>query len=291
MSLSGVPGASPLLKAPDPLPQLLRDLVHEHTGIYFEPGRFDMMLEKLELRARAHRCQSYLDYYYILKYDDRRAEEWRHVMNAFSVQETYFWREFDQIQTLVDHIVPAWFARTSAPFRIWSAACATGEEPYSLVMALRERGWGEHPIEIFASDASESALAKARACVYRERSFRSLPSILKAKYFQPQGENFALDPVISSRVRFFWANLMDLDEGPAPAAVNVVFCRNVFIYFSSATIQRVAASFARRIPAQGHLFIGASESLLRLTSQFDLEEIGSAFSYVRNEAPALVFPK
>src|SRR5690606_27489108 len=126
-------------------------------------------------RAIQRGCQTYLDYYYILKYDENADGEWRRVMDAFSVQETYFWREVDQVQSLVEHVVPAWFKRTTEPLRIWSAACATGEEPYSIAMALHEGGWDGHPIEIIASDGSEAALAKARSGVCRDRSFRSLP--------------------------------------------------------------------------------------------------------------------
>lgn len=273
--------------APPPIPQgpvpvLLRDLVHEHTGIHFEMDRIGLMFEKLEARAIAHGCRSYLDYYYILRYDDTKgAEEWRRVMDVFSVQETYFWRELDQVRALVDYVVPAWFKQNTTPLRIWSAACATGEEPYSIVMALREAGWGNYPIEVWASDASEIALHKARTRVYRERSFRALPRALREKYFTAQGENWLLNSEISSRVNFCWANLVDLDPATEIPPMHVIFCRNVFIYFSAVTIKRVLASFARRLPPQGHLFVGASESLLKLTDQFDLAEIGGAFVYQR----------
>lgn len=265
--------------------QLLRDLIHERIGVYFESDRLDMMLEKLEQRAVAHRCQSYLDYYYILKYDDGSEEEWRKVMDAFSVQETYFWREADQFGTLVDFVVPAWFKQTSQPLRIWSAACATGEEPYSVAIALCEAGFGDHPIEIFASDASEAALAKARAGVFRERSFRALSPALRNKYFEPHGDGSLLHSDIRSRVHFNWANLVSLSDFPPEGHLHVVFCRNVFIYFSPVSIKRVISSFARRIPAGGHLFIGASESLLKVTDEFELQELGDAFVYRRQPAP------
>src|SRR5690349_11078464 len=87
---------------PDAVPVLLRDLVHERLGLYFDESRLDMMIEKLQPRAAFHGCASYLDYFYLLKYDEKGTEEWRRVMDAFSVQETYFWREFDQVQALVE---------------------------------------------------------------------------------------------------------------------------------------------------------------------------------------------
>lgn len=269
------------LTVPEPVPQLLRDLVHERIGLFFEPDRFDMLLEKLAGRAVARGCQSFLDYYYILRYEDDNQDEWRRVMDAFSVQETYFWRELDQIRALVDVIVPAWFREQRGPLRIWSAACATGEEPYSIAIALNEAGWGAHPIEIYASDASEAAIEKARGAVYRERAFRALPADLRLKYFQPTAHGFELDRNIVSRVRFQWANLVVPADIAPLAAAPVIFCRNVFIYFSPAAISRVIACFARQMPANGYLFVGASESLLKLTRDFDLDEIAHAFVYRR----------
>lgn len=272
------------IPAQDPVPALLRDLVHERTGVFFEDGRLAAMLDKLEERALARRCQSFLDYYYILKYDVQGDEEWRRALDAFSVPETYFWREPDQIKVLVERVVPAWFRQNSDPLRIWSAACATGEEPYSIAIALREAGWGRHPIEILASDASEAALARMRAGVYRERSFRALPAELRGRYFDAVPEGLRLHPDVARQVEIRWINLMQTGDFPAAATRHVIFCRNVFIYFSPRTIARTVAAFARCLTPGGTLFVGASESLLKLTNQFDLREMGSAFGYVRNPA-------
>ena len=106
------------ISVPDGVPMLLRDLIHERTGLYFEPDRFDVIIEKLRDRAVAHRCHSYLDYYYILKYNEAGPEEWRRVMDAFSVQETYFWRELSQINAVTRRVVPAWFDHKLAASRI-----------------------------------------------------------------------------------------------------------------------------------------------------------------------------
>lgn len=281
MIVTGSAGEPRPSRAPDQVALLLRDLVHERTGTFFENSRIDSMMEKLEPRVLATRSRSYLDYYYILKYDEKGPLEWHRVLDAFSVQETYFWREFDQVRVLVEHIVPRWFQSNTEPFRIWSGACATGEEPYSIAIALREAGWGDHPIEIIGSDASENALARARTHVYRERSFRSLPLPLREKYFESRPEGFRLDPVIASRVSFHWANLMDLDQPPETAQVNAIFCRNVFIYFSPTAITHVLKGFARRLAPGAPLFVGASESLLKLTADFELQEVGGAFVYAR----------
>ncbi|HVU16596.1 MAG TPA: CheR family methyltransferase [Candidatus Didemnitutus sp.] len=282
MSELGNSPAPAVISLQDPVPQLLRDLVHERLGLFFDADRLDLMIEKIEPRARALNCPSYLDYYYILKYDEKGADEWRRLMDAFSVQETYFWREFDQIRVLIDRVVPQWFARHSRPLRIWSAACASGEEPYTIAMALRDSMWSFHPVEIIASDSSELALERARSGRFRERSFRSLPIEVRERYFRRDGDERVLDPAITSAVKFHWANLMDLAAFAETATIDVIFCRNVFIYFSPASIRRVTDAFAERLLPGHTLFIGASESLLKLTNQFDLENINGAFAYVRN---------
>lgn len=274
------------LSAPDPVPRLLRDLVHERTGVYFEDGRLPTLLEKLRDRVLARGCRSYLDYYYVLRYDETGRDEWRRVQDAFSVQETYFWREADQIHALVDRILPAWFKDgRSAPLRIWSAACATGEEPYSIVMALVEKGWGGHPIEVVASDASETALERARGGIFRERSFRVLSPALRARYFEPAPGGLRLDPAIMARVSFRQINLASPEQVALFANSPVIYCRNVFIYFSPRSIARVLASFARHMPTGGHLFVGASESLLKITDDFELQQLGGAFVYRRKPSP------
>ncbi|HZZ20814.1 MAG TPA: protein-glutamate O-methyltransferase CheR [Opitutaceae bacterium] len=282
MSFAPDPVALAPILVPPNVAVLVRDVVHERTGVFFENDRTPSMLDKLEPLARAHQCRSFLEYYYILKYDEKGTEEWRRVMDAFSVQETYFWREADQIRALVDVIVPQWMKSKSKPLRIWSAACASGEEPYSIAMALEEAGFGNQPIEIVASDASEMALTRARAATYRERSFRAIAPQLRAKYFKTADAGSVLDERIKSKVSFEWANLVNLEGFAQVQNVDVIFCRNVFIYFSMASIKQVVASFARRLPPAGHLFVGSSESLLKVTNEFDLQNLGDAFVYIRN---------
>jgi len=193
----------------------------------------------------------------------------------------------DQIRALVDILVPAWFAKRRDPLRIWSAACATGDEPFTIAMALQEAGWfARAPIEIVASDASVIALDKARRGVYRERAFRALPDALREKYFQPVPGGWSISPQLLVRVRFQRANLVIPSEIADLAAAPVIFCRNVFIYFSPEAIRRTVKYFAQRMPPEAHLFVGVSESLLKLTTDFDLQEVGAAFTYVKKPALA-----
>src|ERR1700734_3787718 len=112
---------------------ILRDLIRERTGLLYENSKRSTLAERLSQRAMDRGFDAFIDYYYLLKYGPDADEEWLHVLDALSVQETYFWREIDQVRALVDVIVPHYFATPRAgPLRIWSAPCATGEEPLSI---------------------------------------------------------------------------------------------------------------------------------------------------------------
>lgn len=267
------------LRVPDGIPRLLRDLIHDRTGLFFEDSRMDFLIEKLIPAAEDRGFGSLLEFYYALKDNDHG--EWDRAWEALSVQETYFWREMAQIKALVEVIVPDWFRKNLLPFRIWSAACATGEEPYGLAMALVEAGFGAHSIEIVGSDASPAALEKARLGVYREKSFRTLPPALRDKYFTAVPGGWKLADEIMRRVQFKRANLFEPGEIAPLARVHAIFCRNVFIYFSPHSIRQTVAVMASKMPAGGHLFVGASESLMRMTTDFELKEIAGALAYAR----------
>ncbi|HEX8186811.1 MAG TPA: protein-glutamate O-methyltransferase CheR [Pyrinomonadaceae bacterium] len=265
--------------------RLLRDLIHERTGLFFDNGKGDILTDKLAPLVVERGFTSLLDYYYLLKYDEAAQDEWLSVMNALSVPETYFWREMDQVRALVEWVVPRWFATPGAgPLKIWSAACATGEEPLTIAMALKEAGWlGRAPIEIRASDASTAAIGRARRGVYRERSFRNLPAHLRGKYFTQEGatKTWRVDAKLHDTIEWRVVNLINEAEVAPAAAAHVIFCRNVFIYFSDQTISRTVRSFAAHIRPPGYLFVAAAESLLKLSTDFELQEVGSAFVYVR----------
>jgi chemotaxis protein methyltransferase CheR len=205
-------------------------------------------------------------------------------MDVLSVPETYFWREIDQVRAVVDVVVPALVAGLrGAPLRIWSVPCASGEEPLTIAMVLDQAGWfGRAPIEIHGSDASPAQIARARAGQYRQRAFRALPEALRERYFRQHGESWIPEAGLANRISS-WSvvNLMAAAEVAAMATAPVIFCRNVFIYFSVDRVRDVAERFAAAMPVPAYLCVAASESLLRVTDAFQLEEIGGSFVYVK----------
>jgi chemotaxis protein methyltransferase CheR len=263
---------------------ILRELVHERLGLFYEPSQFDQMADRLAPLVVARGLGSFLDYYYLLKYS-ADLDEWGRVMDALAVQETYFWREIDQIRAVVDHVVPRLTeALRGRPLRIWSAPCATGEEPLTLAMMLEERGWfARAPIEIVASDASRAGIARAALGRYGARAFRNLAPALREKYFTAVADHWVVAPDLQRRVVYDVVNLVAPDEVARHAAAPVIFCRNLFIYFSDRSIRRTLDAFAESMPEPGYLCVGASESLLRLGTPFELQEIGGAFVYVKDQ--------
>ena len=262
---------------------LVRDLVHERTGLYYDEARVDNMADRLAPLVTARGFGSFLDYYYLLKYDADGAAEWDRVLDALSVPETYFWREVDQLRAIVDVMIPELAARLARPIRIWCVPCATGEEPLSLAMMLDMAGWFDRAhIELRASEASPALLELARRGLYRERSMRNLSDEVRERYFTREGERWRISETLRSRVTSWMrVNLMAFDETAPFASADVILCRNVFIYFSESAVRQVVDVFADRMPIPGYLCVGAAESLLRITDRFELERIGEAFVYVK----------
>ena len=261
---------------------LLRNLIHEQPGIYFQDSQAELLASKLAPLLAERRIDSFLDYYYLLKYDSQSKAEWGQVASALSVTETFFWREVDQIKAAAEWLVPAIQAeRPGAAVRIWHAACATGEEPYSMAMALAENQCFERGrIEIIATDFDGQALDRARAGQYRERSFRAFPEDLRRKYFSSLNERHALiSEDIRDRVQFARLNLVDESAMQAYQNFDIIFCRNVFIYFSKTAIEKVITRFHSALREPGYLCVASSESLLRITKLFQLDEIQNAFVY------------
>jgi chemotaxis protein methyltransferase CheR len=288
MSLSGsskgLAHGNPTFALTDAAFVLLRDAIVQRTGIMFDDGKRGVMADKLSELVAANGLTSFLDYYYLLRYDENADAHWAALLDRLSVPETFFWRQSEQIDAVASVIAPAHFAAyPGKPLRIWSAACCTGEEPISMAIALAEQGLlGEQPIEIVATDGSRAMIERARAGSYGARSFRHLPPELKERYFEPIGdERWRPIPRISRAVRWGIANLALPAEVKPYAAAEVIFCRNVFIYFSDEAIRSTVRVFSEYMSPEGFLFVGASESLTRLGVELELAEVGGAFTYVK----------
>jgi len=260
---------------------ILSALIEEHTGLHYRLEERDLLAEKLAPRLVERGLDSLLDYYYFLRYDPGAAAEFASLVEALVVNETFFFREAAALEMLVGHFIPELIGQGKRP-RIWCAACATGEEPLTLAMMLDAAGLLDQ-VTVVASDISLRVLARAREGMYFRRALRALPPGVVDRWLEPRGDGMWVVPRIAAAVSWHRVNLVMEPEILALGQFDVIICRNVLIYFSDETTEKVIASFARVLDDDGRLLVGASESLLRFDSAFVCEERDGSFFY-RKEA-------
>jgi chemotaxis protein methyltransferase CheR len=200
------------------------------------------------------------------------------LLNRVTVQETSFFRDRNQFAALAEHVLP----ELAPPVTIWSAACSNGQEPYSLAMALDEAGCAAW--RVVGTDVSTQALERARRGRYSARELGDLSPERRSRYFDPAGSSWEIRPALRARVDFAHHNLV-ADPPPLQAGkCQVVFCRNVLIYFRHEEVVAFLDRLARWLPPGGWLFLGYSESLWQVTDRFALVRLGEAFVYRRPES-------
>lgn len=205
-------------------------------------------------------------------------EERQALIEAIIVPETWFFRDRGAFDALVEVTVPEWRRDRAGPMRLLSLPCSTGEEPYSIAMALLDAGVAASDFRIDAMDISERSLATARAALYRPNSFRGQALDFRSRYFDAQGELYRLRPVVTGCVRFSRANLLDF-EASCVAPYDAVFCRNLLIYFDRATQDRALVILKRLLRPTGVLFLGPSEAGLALLHGWPSVPFPSAFAF------------
>ncbi len=251
----------------------LRRLVHEHTGIALSDSKRELVYGRLVRRLRGLGLQSFTEYCQVLERGP--AEELQELTNAITTNLTSFFRENHHFEQLAGEVLPH-LARAPAAkrrLRIWSAGCSTGEEPYSLAIMLREaseqlRNWD---VKLLATDIDSNVLATAAAGVYREDRFQGMSPQRLQRWFTPAAGrpgHLAARDELKSVISFKQLNL--LGDWPMRGPFDVIFCRNVVIYFDKDT-QRTLFDRMAALQAPGAwLFVGHSENLFSITSRYKL---------------------
>jgi chemotaxis protein methyltransferase CheR len=267
---------------PDDVFRLLRDAIYKRTGMWFADSAKYLLQKRLSPRAKELNFDSFQKYFYFLQYDARADAEFDQIYDLVTTNETYFFREPAQLAAFTEEIVPDILARKSIrKVRIWSAGCSSGEEPYSIAMLLQERGLYSHSVfEIFASDINQAVLAKARRGLYRENAFRATDPAVRERYFAREADgSWRISDEIRNRVSFGRLNLYDEPRVSLLGHVDIIFCRNVIIYFDEASKRVVVGSFYNRLVDGGYLLLGHSESLISLSTQFKLRHLKNDMVY------------
>ncbi|HJQ36640.1 MAG TPA: protein-glutamate O-methyltransferase CheR [Thermoanaerobaculia bacterium] len=272
------------IELPDDVFRLLREQIYRRSGIWFSDSSKYLLQKRLSPRARELNFDSFQKYFYFLQYDPRADTEFDQIFDLVTTNETYFFREPAQLQAFIEEVIPDVLSRkTVKKVRIWSAGCSSGEEPYSIAMLLQEAGWYEHAaFEIFASDINQQVLQKARKGHYRESAFRATEPKLRERYFTRETDNsWRVIDEIRNRVSFGRLNLYDEARVSLLGHLDVVFCRNVIIYFDDASKKVVVNNFYNRLVDGGYLLLGHSESLISLSAQFKLRHLKHDMVYQR----------
>jgi chemotaxis protein methyltransferase CheR len=275
--------ATPL---PDDVFRLLRDFVHSYCGIYFDDGSKFLLERRLLRRLEQHRLRSFEEYYHYLRYDRKKDEELAILVDNLTTNETYFFREGPQLRAFSDEILPE-LRQTLADrkaLRIWSAGCSTGEEPYTIAMLLLESGdwWRDWQVEILGSDINQRVLHTARRGVYKKSAHRATSPEMIAKYFveEEKGDYRIIDRV-KELVSFSYLNLLDPYKTSLISNMDVIFCRNVIIYFDKEAKKKVIESFHHKLREGGYLLLGHSESLINISNAFALRTLKNDMVYQR----------
>lgn len=263
--------------------KLFRDWIHEFSGIFLEDSKVDSLRISLVTRATRFGFTEYDDYFRLLSNDE---DEFKELMNLVTINETSFFRFPAQFDALRDRIIPEILdgRPKAAPrqFRVWSAGCSTGEEPYTVGMVLRESALEalDFRMDVTGTDVSTQALDRARKAVYPAKSLTSLPQQVVQRWFEPVKDGHRPVKRVRDLCTFHFHNLI---KEPYPLALmsgwDVIFCRNVTIYFRLESTRRVVDNFYDALNPGGYLFIGHSETLTSISDRFEPVEIGGVFLY------------
>lgn len=264
---------------------LFRALIVERMGLHIDESRLGLLAEVLRNRAAAGNG-SYAHYLERLAAGQHPADELQALARELTVTETFFLRSIDQFTAFTAIALPDRLAaRAGGGVRILSAGCASGEEPYSIAIAVREHLPAAAPrVAIDAVDLNPAMLDKAMRARYTNWSLRDVPAHVQARWFKADGNTFELDAAIRGAVRFEMRNLAQADaEFWRPARFDIVFCRNVLMYFSADQTRAAVARFAHALAPGGYLFLGHAETLRGVSNDFHLCHTHGTFYYQRKE--------
>jgi chemotaxis protein methyltransferase CheR len=283
--------------------KLLQALVYQECGMYFDERRSHFLQDRLHRRLKECRLDSFYSYYRLL-ISDQGKDELARLLENLTVNETSFFRHKAQLDLFHKHVLDDLLRRKQErrdfSLRIWSAGCSTGQEPYTLAMLVADGlayNYLRNPlpiemplpkplvpppwkVEVLASDISYSVLRAGQVGTYTESQMASVDYSYRLRYFDKVGERYAVKKALKEMVHFDFHNLK---TEYLPQRNDIIFCRNVMMYFDEAEQRRLVEKFGRCLNPEGYLFVGHAESLLGLTDTFAMVHRNSGTAYRRVE--------
>ena len=253
--------------------RLVRELFAERFGIQLGPEARASVERRLRERLAVRGHASFLEYYQFLKWNPAGAEELDEAVELLTTHETYLFREDYQLRAFRDELLPMFAeqCRTRRRLAIWSAGCSTGEEAYTIAILVAESGLFEGwDVRVYGSDVSKRCVAAARRGVYGPSAFRTTPDDVRARWFVQAPDGYHVAETIRASCHFGQVNLLDDERTRLVGRVDAIFGRNVLIYLDQAARRRVIDTFHERLYPGGVLLLGHSESLLNVSTAFEL---------------------
>lgn len=284
--------ATPVAEGLPPKPEIsqeeflkFREFFYRKTGIHFDNGKRYFVDKRLHERIRASGCENFRNYFVNLRFE-ASGLELQTLVNLLTVNETYFFREAYQFDCLVHHMLNEVASRKKPGelIRIWSMPSSSGEEPYSIAIYLLERWPGvvRYDVEILASDIDTQILDRARRGVFSPRSVHALPQAYLSKYFKPRPDgDYQICQDLRDSVEFSRVNLHEAASSRRFRDIDVIFCRNLLIYFDELSRRQAAEMLFAALNPGGFICLGHSESMSRISSLFKIRKFPEAIVYQR----------
>jgi chemotaxis protein methyltransferase CheR len=263
-----------------------RKFIYELTGIYFQDNKKYLLESRLLKRVNFLKLNSFKEYLEYLKKNRNNKAEYNELFEVITINETFFFRNQPQLDALVTKVIPEIMAmpenRNKTRIKIWSAACSSGEEPYSVAITIKEMIQPKYPnvrFEIVGTDINYQVLNTARSGIYKEYAVRNTPPYYIKKYFKAENGRYILSSDVKRMVTFKILNLADDMEMRRMRDFDVIFCANVLIYFDKESKMRVVNHLYNALNKGGYLFIGYSETLHGISKAFKLVSFPKTVGY------------
>ena len=268
----------------------LRKVIYDRSGIHFPDTKKYVLESRLSRRLEELEFDSFTQYLKFLTMGPYQMDEFQEMFNRITINETSFFRNEPQLDVFEKRVLPMLLEarKDTKRLRFWSAACSTGEEPYTMAiqihrtLGVRMSDWH---IDILGTDISQKVLDVAQVGRYASYSVRSVNSLILQRYFTEANGFYQIDPTIQSMVNFERLNLRDSLAVSRFGTWDVIFCRNVMIYFDDAMKTHCAKLYHKQLAHDGALFIGHSESLRGIEVPFESVPIPQAFMYIKENSP------
>ncbi|MBC8238766.1 MAG: protein-glutamate O-methyltransferase CheR [Helicobacteraceae bacterium] len=260
------------------------EFIYRKSGIYLEEDKhYEKLAKYINTRALELEIDSFRKYFFKLRFDDKPGDEFQALMNAITVNETYFFRERDQFEVLVNKILPELHKTmpVDRPLRILSSPCSTGEEPYSMILHILEEGnlIEQRDIEVVGIDIDSTVIDKAKAAKYSSRSIHAIPKDILGRWFEKKGLAYELSEDLKGTVDLHVTNIFDKAQMRKLGKFDVIFSRNMLIYFDDASRKEVAMTFYDMLNPGGYVLLGHAEYMSRIVSIFNAKKVDNTLIY------------